>query len=89
MKLSGSESLAAVGNIFLGQTEAPLLVSPYLAKMTKSEIFCLMSGGMATIAGGVLAAYIGFLGGSDPVEQLLLLNIYWLHQFFQHQPLLL
>ena len=71
MKLSGSESLAAVGNIFLGQTEAPLLVSPYLGKMTKSEIFCLMSGGMATIAGGVLAAYIGFLGGSDPVEQLL------------------
>ena len=71
MKLSGSESLAAVGNIFLGQTEAPLLVSPYLDKMTKSEIFCLMSGGMATIAGGVLAAYIGFLGGSDPLEQLL------------------
>ena len=71
MKLSGSESLAAVGNIFLGQTEAPLLVSPYLGKMTKSEIFCLMSGGMATIAGGVLAAYIGFLGGSDPLEQLL------------------
>ena len=71
MKLSGSESLAAVGNIFLGQTEAPLLVRPYLGEMTKSEIFCLMSGGMATIAGGVLAAYIGFLGGSDPVEQLL------------------
>lgn len=71
MKLSGSESLAAVGNIFLGQTEAPLLVRPYLGKMTKSEIFCLMSGGMATIAGGVLAAYIGFLGGSDPVQQLL------------------
>jgi concentrative nucleoside transporter, CNT family len=71
MKLSGSESLAAVGNIFLGQTEAPLLVRPYLGKMTKSEIFCLMSGGMATIAGGVLAAYIGFLGGNDPVEQLM------------------
>ena len=71
MKLSGSESLAAVGNVFLGQTEAPLLVRPYLDKMTTSEIFCLMSGGMATIAGGVLAAYIGFLGGNDPVEQLL------------------
>lgn len=71
MKLSGSESLAAIGNIFLGQTEAPLLVRPYLGKMTKSEIFCLMSGGMATIAGGVLAAYIGFLGGTDPIEQLL------------------
>lgn len=71
MKLSGSESLAAVGNIFLGQTEAPLLVRPYLSQMTKSEIFCLMSGGMATIAGGVLAAYIGFLGGSDPIQQFL------------------
>ena len=71
MRLSGSESLAAVGNVFLGQTEAPLLVRPYLGKMTKSELFCLMSGGMATIAGGVLAAYIGFLGGTDPIEQLL------------------
>jgi CNT family concentrative nucleoside transporter len=71
MKLSGSESLAAVGNVFLGQTEAPLLVRPYLDKMTTSEIFCLMSGGMATIAGGVLAAYIGFLGGNDPIQQLL------------------
>lgn len=69
MKLSGAESLAAAGNIFLGQTEAPLLVKPYLNKMTNSEIMCLMSGGMATIAGGVLAAYIGFLGGDDPVEQ--------------------
>ncbi len=62
MKLSGAESLAAAGNIFLGQTEAPLLVKPYIHKMTKSELLCLMSGGMATIAGGVLAAYIGFLG---------------------------
>lgn len=69
MRLSGAESLAAAGNIFLGQTEAPLLVKPYLNKMTNSEIMCLMSGGMATIAGGVLAAYIGFLGGDDPVEQ--------------------
>lgn len=69
MRLSGSESLAAAGNIFLGQTEAPLLVKPYLNKMTDSELLCLMSGGMATIAGGVLAAYIGFLGGSDPVQQ--------------------
>ena len=71
MRLSGSERLAAVGNVILGQTEAPLLVRPYLGKMTKSELFCLMSGGMATIAGGVLAAYIGFLGGTDPIEQLL------------------
>ena len=70
MNLSGAESLAAAGNIFLGQTEAPLLVRPYLSSMTKSELLCLMSGGMATIAGGVLAAYIGFLGSGDEVEQL-------------------
>lgn len=70
MKLSGSESLAAAGNIFLGQTEAPLLIKPYIEKMTRSELLCLMSGGMATIAGGVLAAYIAFLGGSDPQMQL-------------------
>ena len=69
MRLSGAESLAAAGNVFLGQTEAPLLVKPYLTGMTKSEIMCLMTGGMATIAGGVLAAYVNFLGGDDPVEQ--------------------
>ena len=69
MRLSGAESLAAAGNIFLGQTESPLLVKPYIDKMTRSEIMALMSGGMATIAGGVLAAYIGFLGGDDPVQQ--------------------
>lgn len=69
MKLSGAESLAAAGNVFLGQTEAPLLVKPYLLGMTKSEIMCLMTGGMATIAGGVLAAYVSFLGGDDPVQQ--------------------
>jgi len=71
MKLSGAESLAAAGNIFLGQTESPFLIKPYLDKMTKSEIMCMMTGGMATIAGGVLAAYIGFLGGDDPVQQVL------------------
>jgi len=70
LNLSGSESLAAAGNIFLGQTESPLLIKPYIDKMTMSELLCLMAGGMATIAGGVLAAYIGFLGGSDPVQQL-------------------
>ncbi|MBL4577433.1 MAG: Na+ dependent nucleoside transporter [Flavobacteriales bacterium] len=70
MKLSGAESLAAAGNIFLGQTESPLLIRPYLESMTKSELMCLMCGGMATIAGGVLAAYIGFLGGEDPALQL-------------------
>ena len=69
MKLSGAESLAAAGNVFLGQTEAPLLVKPYLLGMTKSEIMCLMTGGMATIAGGVLAAYVSFLGGDDPAQQ--------------------
>jgi CNT family concentrative nucleoside transporter len=71
MGISGPESVAAAGNIFLGQTESPLLVKPYLDKMTMSEMLCLMSGGMATIAGGVLAAYIGFLGGDDPVQQII------------------
>lgn len=70
MGLSGAESMAAAGNVFLGQTEAPLLIKPYLGKMTKSEVMTLMVGGMATIAGGVMASYIGFLGGDDPVEQL-------------------
>lgn len=69
MQLSGAESLSAAGNIFLGQTEAPLLIKPYLANMTRSEVLCVMVGGMATIAGGVLAAYVGFLGGTDPVQQ--------------------
>ena len=69
------ESLAAVGNIFLGQTESPLLVKPYIKNMTTSELLCLMSGGMATIAGGVLAAYIGFLGGSDIDSQIFLQSI--------------
>mgnify|MGYP001049721686 FL=1 len=68
--LSGAESVSAAGNIFLGQTEAPLLVKPYLGKMTKSEILCLMVGGMATIAGGVLASYIGFLGGEDDAQKI-------------------
>ena len=69
LRLSGAESLAAAGNIFLGQTEAPLLIRPYLNRMTKSEMMSLMTGGMATIAGGVLASYIGFLGGADPVQK--------------------
>lgn len=71
MKLSGPESLSAAGNIFLGQTEAPLLVKPYIKNMTRSELLCLMTGGMATIAGGVLAAYVSFLGGTDPVQKTL------------------
>jgi CNT family concentrative nucleoside transporter len=60
MGTSGSESLAAAANIFMGQTEAPLVIKPYLAHMTRSEVMALMVGGMATIAGGVLAAYVGF-----------------------------
>ena len=63
MGLSGAESLAAAANVFIGQTEAPLVVKPYLAKMTKSEMLSLMTGGMATIAGGVMVAFIGFLAG--------------------------
>jgi CNT family concentrative nucleoside transporter len=70
LKVSGAESLAAAGNIFLGQTEAPLLVKPYIGKMTKSELLSLMTGGMATIAGGVLAAYIGYLGGDSEASRL-------------------
>jgi CNT family concentrative nucleoside transporter len=68
--ISGAESLAVAGNIFLGQTEAPLLIKAYLEKMTRSELFLVMVGGMATVAGSVMAAYIGFLGGDDPVERL-------------------
>lgn len=68
--ISGAESVAAAANIFIGQTEAPLLVKPYLAQMTKSEILCLMVGGMATIAGGVLAAVIGILGEGDAAKEL-------------------
>lgn len=69
MGLSGPESLAAAANVFIGQTEAPLVVKPYLDKMTPSELLCVMVGGMATIAGSVFVAYVGFLGGSDPVLQ--------------------
>lgn len=71
MKLSGAESLSASGNIFVGQTEAPLLIKPYLERLTRSEILAVMVGGMATIAGGVMIAYITFLGGSDPAQQTL------------------
>jgi concentrative nucleoside transporter, CNT family len=69
MRLSGAESLSAAANIFMGQTEAPLLVKPFINNMTKSELNCLMVGGMATIAGSVLGAYVSFLGGGDPAEQ--------------------
>lgn len=69
MRLSGAESLAAAANVFVGQTEAPLVIKPYIPKMTRSEILCLMTGGMATIAGGVMSAFIGFLGGDNPEMQ--------------------
>ncbi len=71
MRLSGAESLSVAGNIFLGQTESPLMIKAYLANMSKSEILLVMTGGMATLAGGVLAAYISFLGGDDPVQRLI------------------
>ena len=71
LKISGAESLSVAGNVFLGQTEAPLLIKAYLEKMNKSEMLLVMIGGMATVAGAVLAAYIGFLGGDDPALRLL------------------
>ena len=71
LKISGAESLSVAGNVFLGQTEAPLLIKAYLEKMNKSEMLLVMIGGMATVAGAVLAAYIGFLGGDDPNLRLL------------------
>ncbi len=70
LKVSGAESLAVAANVFVGQTEAPLVVRPYISRMTQSELFTMMIGGMATIAGGVLAAYVGVLGGNDPAQQL-------------------
>ncbi|MDZ4839141.1 MAG: nucleoside transporter C-terminal domain-containing protein [Bacteroidota bacterium] len=69
MNLSGAESLASAANIFVGQTEAPLVIKPYIMGMTKSETMALMTGGMAHISGGVLAAYVGFLGGADVESQ--------------------
>jgi len=71
LRLSGAESLSVAGNIFLGQTESPLMIKEYLDKMNRSEILLVMSGGMATLAGGVLALYISVLGGGDPVQELL------------------
>jgi len=71
LRLSGAEGLSVAGNIFLGQTESPLMIKPYLEKMNRSEILLVMAGGMATLAGGVLAAYISFLGGEDPEQRLL------------------
>ncbi|MFY8268248.1 MAG: NupC/NupG family nucleoside CNT transporter, partial [Terrimicrobiaceae bacterium] len=69
MRLSGPETLSASANVFLGQTEAPLLIKPYLPGMDRSGMLCVMIGGMATVAGGVLIAYISLLGGNDPAQQ--------------------
>jgi CNT family concentrative nucleoside transporter len=69
MRMSGAESLSVAGDVFMGQTEAPLLVKPFIPGMTQSELHCLMVGGMATIAGSVFGAYVSFLGGSSPAEQ--------------------
>lgn len=85
MRLSGAESLSAAGNIFLGQTEAPLLVRPFIARMTQSELHCLMTGGMATIAGSVMGAYITFLGGTDP-DQLVKFATYLLCASIMNAP---
>lgn len=79
LNISGSESLSTAANIFLGQTEAPLMIRPYLDKMTRSEILCIMIGGMANTAGSVLAAYVGMLGGTDAGQQ----NYFALHLLSQ------
>ncbi|NIW80669.1 MAG: NupC/NupG family nucleoside CNT transporter, partial [Calditrichae bacterium] len=70
LRISGAESISVAANVFIGQTEAPLVVRPYVSGMTPSELLTLMVGGMATIAGGVLAAYVNLLGGTDPAQQL-------------------
>lgn len=85
MRLSGAESLSAAGNIFLGQTEAPLLVKPFVAGMTRSELLCLMTGGMATIAGGVLAGYVTMLGGDSAADQAVFAS-YLLSASFMNAP---
>lgn len=69
MRVSGAETTSVCASVFIGQTEAPLTVRPYIARMTQSELLTMMIGGMAHIAGGVLAAYVGMLGGGDPVQQ--------------------
>jgi CNT family concentrative nucleoside transporter len=70
LRISGAESLSVAANVFVGQTEAPLVVRPYISRMTESELFTMMVGGMATIAGGVLAAYITMLGGADEAQRI-------------------
>jgi len=69
MRVSGAETTSVCASVFIGQTEAPLTVRPYIPRMTESELLTMMIGGMAHIAGGVLAAYVGMLGGGDPAQQ--------------------
>ena len=69
MRVSGAETTSVCASVFIGQTEAPLTVRPYISRMTESELITMMIGGMAHIAGGVLAAYVGMLGGGDPAAQ--------------------
>lgn len=69
LRISGAESVSTAANIFLGQTEAPIMIRPFLEKLNRSEVLCIMVGGMANTAGSVLAAYVGFLGGTDAVQQ--------------------
>jgi CNT family concentrative nucleoside transporter len=69
MRVSGAETTSVCASVFIGQTEAPLTVRPYIPRMTESELITMMIGGMAHIAGGVLAAYVGMLGGGDPLQQ--------------------
>lgn len=69
MRVSGAETTSVCASVFIGQTEAPLTVRPYIPRMTESELITMMIGGMAHIAGGVLAAYVGMLGGGDPEQQ--------------------
>jgi Nucleoside permease len=85
MRLSGAESLSAAGNVFLGQTEAPLLVRPFISRMTTSELHCLMTGGMATIAGSVMGAYIAFLSGGQR-EQMVVFATYLLCASIMNAP---
>ena len=80
MRLSGAESLAAAANVFVGQTEAPLIVKPYIEKMTRSEMLALMVGGMATIAGSVFAIYMSMLGGSMKKVASCSVNFYFVLQ---------
>ncbi len=70
MRLSGAESLAAAANVFIGQTEAPLVVKPYIGRMTRSELMALMTGGMATIAGSVFLIYVEMVSGGDEALKL-------------------